>query len=134
MIATFGDLDIGIVARGGQHARRKVVIEIGPRRARREDLAFAGGHDPLDIVGAQHGVHLRDLRPDVVTEALHQAAGDNQPARLAIALEARHLENGIHRFLLGGIDEAASVDDDDVGVAEGCAVNWCPRALQEGPS
>ncbi len=34
-----------------------------------------------------------------------------------LALELRHLEDGVDRLLLGRVDERAGVDDDDVGVA-----------------
>ena len=34
----------------------------------------------------------------------------------AVALELRHLEDGVDRFFLGVVDEGARVDDDDVGV------------------
>ena len=44
-----------------------------------------------------------------------------QPATISLRarpglLVLRHLQDGVDGFLLGGIDEAARIDDDDVGV------------------
>ena len=80
MIAAFGDLDVGEVARRGQHARRQVVIEVRRERLRAGVFnAFAERDDPLQFVGADHGVHFGHVLPDIAAIALDQAAGDDQP-------------------------------------------------------
>ena len=74
-------------------------------------------NDVLDIAGADDGVHFGNLLADLVAEALHQASGDDQPLRAAELLVLGHLQDRVHRFLLRGLDEAAGVDDEHVGVA-----------------
>ena len=66
--------------------------------------------------GPQHGVNLGNLAPELVAIALGQAAGDDEARAPAIALLRGHLEDGVDRFLLGGIDEGARVDDEHLGV------------------
>ena len=117
MIAAFGDLDIGEVPRRRQHARRRVVIEV-----RLERIALGGLHalaesgDLLQFIGADHGVHFRHVLLNIAAIAFDQAPGDDQLLRAAGFLVLRHFENGVDRFLLGRIDEAARVDHDHVGV------------------
>ena len=117
MIAAFGDLDVGEMPRRGEHARRQVVIEIRLEGIPLGGLhAFAERRDLLQLIGADDRVHFRHVLPDVAAIALHQAAGDDQLLRAAGLLVLGHLEDGVDRFLLGGIDEAAGVDDEDVGI------------------
>ena len=74
------------------------------------------GNDAVDFVGADDRVHFGHFRANVAAVALDQAAGDDQALRAAGLLVLGHLEDGVDRFLLGGVDEAARVDDDDVGL------------------
>ena len=53
---------------------------------------------------------------DIAAIALHQAAGDDQLLGAADFLVLGHFEDGVDRLLLGGIDEAAGVDDEHVGL------------------
>ncbi len=79
----------------------------------------AGGfEDGFEFSGADDGVHLRNVFADLIAVPLHQAAGDDEACGLAalFALVLDHLEDGVDGLLLGGVDEAAGVDDDDVGV------------------
>ena len=46
---------------------------------------------------------------------LGQAAGDDDGADLALLLQVEHLADDAERLLPGRLDEAAGVDDDDVG-------------------
>ena len=46
---------------------------------------------------------------------LGQAAGDDHAAELALALELEHLVDRGERLVPGRLDEAAGVDDDEVG-------------------
>ena len=61
MVAAFGHLDVGEVARGGEHARREVVVKIrlGRGGATGGCSAIAGGDDALQVVGADQRVHFR---------------------------------------------------------------------------
>ena len=55
---------------------------------------------------------------DFVAVALDEAAGDDEALGFAavLLLVLDHLEDGVDGLLLGGVDEAAGVDDDDLGV------------------
>ena len=75
-----------------------------------------GGEDLLQLAGADHGVNFRNVLLDFVAIALDQASGDDQLLRFAGDLVLRHFEDRVHRLLLGGVDERAGVDHDDVGV------------------
>jgi len=95
----------------------------------REDLeggvaGAAGGseacrvEDGFEFSGADDGVYFGDILLDFVAVALDEAAGDDEPLRFAAVLlfVLNHLEDGVDGLLLGGVDEAACVDDDDLGV------------------
>ena len=79
----------------------------------------AGGcEDRLKLAGADDGVDLGNVLLDLVAVALDQAAGHDEAAGLAAGgdLVLRHLEDGVDRLLLGRVDEAAGVDDQNLGV------------------
>jgi hypothetical protein len=113
MIATLRDLDVSVMARGGQYARRQVVVEIRGRGVRAAVVAtamgptFAETGDEVQFVGADEGIHLRDVPADIAAIALHQASGHDQLPGAADLLVFGHFKDGIHGLLLGGIDEAA---------------------------
>ena len=88
----------------------------GERSARGGHRQAGGFENRLQFAGADHGVHFGNALPDFVAVALHQAAGDDELFGRAGGLVARHLENGVDRLLLGGVDEAAGVDDEDFGL------------------
>ncbi len=77
-----------------------------------------GGEDVFEFAGADDGVHLGDVLLDLGAIALDETAGDDEFLRAASGggLVLRHFEDGIDRFLFGGVDEGAGVDDDDVGI------------------
>jgi hypothetical protein len=77
-----------------------------------------GGEDRFEFAGADYGVYFGDVFLDFVAVSFDEAAGDDDAACLAavLLLVLDHLQDGINGFLLGGIDEAAGVDDDDFGV------------------
>ncbi len=106
------------MARGGQHARGQIVIQVGLRRGGfgLASPPFAKPHDAAEFVGADQRVHLGQLFPDVRPVALHQAARHDQLLRLAGLLVRGHFENRVDRFLLGRVDETAGVDDEHVGL------------------
>ena len=45
-----------------------------------------------------------------------EAAGYDEALGAAGVFELGHFEDGVDGFLLGGVDERAGIDDDDVGV------------------
>src|ERR1700727_364417 len=126
MVTAFRDLDVGRGARGGEEAG-------GPRNldsiglGRGEDLeggvggraVEAGGfQDGFELAGAYYGVDFRDVGADLVAVALYEAAGYDEALGAASIgdLVLDHLEDGVDGFLFCGVDEAAGVDDEDVGV------------------
>ena len=79
----------------------------------------AGGfEDCLQLAGADDRVDLGDVAANLVAVALDQASGDDEALGFAaiFALVPGHLEDGVDGLLLGGVDEAAGVDDEDLGV------------------
>ena len=116
MVAAFGDLHVREVARGGEHARRQVVVEVRLQRIGGGWEALADIDDAVEFVGADEGVDFRHFVADIAAVALHQAAGDDQLFGAADFLVLGHLQDGVDRFFLGGVDETAGVDDQDVGL------------------
>ena len=76
-------------------------------RRRQNLFQFTRAHDR---------VHFRNILANVVAKAFDQASGDDQFAGAAIGLVARHLQNGVHGFLLRAGDERTGVDHDDIGI------------------
>ena len=77
-----------------------------------------GGEDAFELAGADDGVDLGNVGADLVAIALDQAAGDDEALGAAAVgdLMLDHLKDGIDALLLGGVDEGAGVDDEDLGV------------------
>ncbi len=67
----------------------------------------------LQLARPNHGVDFRNVLPNLVPIALHQAPGDNQPSRFAGHFVLRHFQNRVHRFLLGRVDKRAGVHNED---------------------
>ena len=116
-IAPFGDLDVRGVRRLRAAPRRRVVVEIGRRVDDAQAVDRPGDRlgDGADLVGADELIDLGHLRRQLFRVALRQTAGDHQPLAAPRLLVLGHLENGVDRLLLGLADEAAGVDDDDLG-------------------
>ena len=77
----------------------------------------AGGFEyRLELAGADYGVDFRDALADLVAVALDEAAGDDEFSCRAGGLVAGHFEDGVDRLLLGRVDKAARVDDEDLGL------------------
>jgi hypothetical protein len=74
-----------------------------------------GADDLRDFAGAEDGVDLRDLLPQLVAVSLGEAAGDDEAPAGAGRLVLRHLQDRVDRLLLRLVDERAGVDDDDIG-------------------
>ena len=76
----------------------------------------AGGlEDGFEFAGADHGVDFGDALLDFVAVALDEAAGDDELFRPTGGLVAGHFKDGVDGFLLGRVNEAARVDDEDIG-------------------
>ena len=77
-----------------------------------------GGQDGFEFSGADYGVYFGDVFLNFVAVALDEAAGYDDALGFAavLLLVLDHLEDGVDGLLLGGVDEAAGVDDDDLGV------------------
>ena len=81
----------------------------------------AGGfEDCFQLAGADDSVDFGDVLLDFVAVAFDEAAGDDDALGFAVIWAADfvldHLEDGVDGLLLGGVDEAAGVDDDNLGV------------------
>ena len=83
-----------------------------------DDLLAA--EDADDVIDAGH------LGEQGVALAFGETAGDDDGAEPALLLEREHLADDAERLLAGRFDEAAGVDDDDIGAVgvgrEGVAV------------
>ena len=118
VVATFRDLHIREVARRGQNPWRQIVVEIQPV-FRRRDLfldPFANRPDLVQFVGADQGIHFRHVRLDIAAVALDEATGHHQALRPPHFLVLGHFQNRIDRFLLGRVNKAAGVYDQDIGL------------------
>ena len=111
MVAALGDFHIAVVTRGQFDVaakvglRNEVEIGVGDRRRGGVDR----GDDGLILLRAGHREHLREARADDVGFVAH-AAGDNHPAILGNRLADR-----LEALFLGRIEEAARIDQHDVG-------------------
>ena len=118
--AAFADPDIGGIRRRGEHAAVFAVAEVVRAGADgRGGLPFQrfadhGGQLPV-LVDAEEDIDLREFLQEVLFIPLDQAAGDHQQAALSGLLELRHFEDRVDGFFLGGVDEAAGIDHEDVG-------------------
>jgi hypothetical protein len=79
-----------------------------------------GGEDGFEFSGADYSVYFGDVLLDLVAVALDETAGDDDALGFSSVGAADfvldHLEDSVDGLLLGGVDEAAGVDDDDLGV------------------
>ena len=116
MIAALGYLDVGGMPRRSEHARGQIMIEIRRGGKLTGHQTFAERGDFFELVGADDRIHFRNVLLNISAIPLDQAARDDETLRFAGFLVLGHFEDGIDRFLLSGVDEAAGVDDNDVGL------------------
>ena len=121
VVATLGNLYICGIWRRGERARCPVVIEIevsiasAKRGWRAHIVARDSARDFHHLVCAENGVDLGQVCFDFLRVPLREATGYDQALAGTRLLEPGSLEDGIDRFPLGVLDEAAGVDDDDLG-------------------
>ena len=77
--------------------------------------AVGGPDDVLEAAHAQHGVDLRQLLQDGVLVALGETAGNDDAAETPGLFQLRHLQDVVDGLALGRVDEAAGVDDHEIG-------------------
>ena len=68
------------------------------------------------VARAEEVIDLGHLRAELGRVALREAARDDELLAGAELLQLGHLEDRVDRLLLGLADEAARVDDDDLGL------------------
>ena len=83
--------------------------QVGEGIVRRRYGLVHGGDDALVLLRTGDGQHVREALLDLLGLGPH-AAGDDHPAVLRHGRADR-----VERFSLGAVEEAAGVDDDDVG-------------------
>ena len=117
VVAALADADVRAVLGCGQHAavlkERAVVVRVDG--ALSGECLADGLVDLLILVDAEDRIDLGHLLADGFRVALGEAARRHQQAAHAGLLVLRHFKEGGDGLLLGGLDEAAGVDDDDLG-------------------
>jgi len=106
IVATLGNLQIRVVPRRQPQPFGRHEIDIGIMQRRR-----GGVHRFHYLLVLMRTRYSQDARVGLADAALFDAetSGDDHPAVLG-----QRLADGIKTFLLGGIEKAAGVDDDDV--------------------
>ena len=130
VVAAFGDFEVGGVRGGEEVAGVAVVGEVGGDGggvgffgAAGEEV-FGDGGDAADEVDADEAVDFREAGDEVAGVALGEAAGDEEflvGGDGALLPGAAGGDDGVDGFLLGGVDEGAGVDDEEVGLLGGGA-------------
>jgi hypothetical protein len=116
VIAAFRDFDVRGVLRSGEDARCQIVIEKRRRRHGHDaHIPVNGFNDALDFAGADDRVDFGNLLENLVAIAFDQASSNDQFFGRAEFFVFGHFQNGVDGFFLRGFDEAAGVDDQDVG-------------------
>ena len=116
VVAAVRDLHVGRVGRGGQNAaaveEALAVVHVDRALARHGLVQHVV--QARVVRHAHEAVHLRHLRGQRVGIALGQTARDEQLFQPAGLLVLRHLKDCVDGLLLGRLDEAAGVDEDDL--------------------
>ena len=112
VVAAFGNLQVSIVPRRQLDALRR--HQVDERRMRLRQMQVDRIHDFGQGMGAGHGEYFRmDFLDDVVAVGIllrAQAAGDDH-----LAVFMQRFTDGVERLLHRGVDEAAGIDDHQVG-------------------
>ena len=124
VVAPLGEAEVGGVAGGeadavavdlvaGQLGGDEVECLPGP------GLLEEGGADVGDLLAvgdAEDGVDAVEAFLELGAVPLGEAAGDDDGLEATLAFEVDHGADGVQGLLFGGLEEAAGVDDDDVGL------------------
>ena len=118
VVAALGDLHIGGVGGRRRDARRVLVIEQLVLACDDDAVSLErlldGLHDAVPRACADDGIRLRHIIEELLPVALAEATCDDEAAAAAGLLVFRHVEDGRDRLLLGGLDERACIDDEDI--------------------
>ncbi len=76
------------------------------------------GHEVMEIGEPEEQVHFGDLGLQFLLIALDQAPHRHDRLDVALLLELGGPQDRVDRFLLGGVDEAAGVDENHIGVGQ----------------
>ena len=118
--APLADFDVRVRRAGGEEARQ---IFVQPHRhlplhRRGVDVVAAhGARDGFEMIEPDERVDLRNGLLQIGAVLLHHAAADDQPLH-AFPFALRDLQDRVDRLLLRRVDEAARIDDDDIGLVE----------------
>jgi hypothetical protein len=112
VIAPFGDLEIANVWCVTQILPD---TRMGGYRIRDQTARGECGHESVQIVESKEEIDLRHLVSQILLIALYETPHTDDRLDLPSLLERGGLEQRVDRLLLGSVDEAARVDEDDVG-------------------
>ena len=113
VVAAFADLEVRVVARRELDPLRR--HEVRERIVRLRQMRVHRRHHFVRRVRPGDGQHLRVRFADEAAAVFRaEAAGDDH-----LAVLRERLADGVERFGDGGVDEAAGVDDDEIGARVG---------------
>ncbi len=122
-IAALGDLHVRVGHPAGEQPRGLRVVQIAGGRRAHPGLAPVGLvheiHDAVQLRGPEDGVDLGNLGLDLAAVPLGQTARHDESPRPPPLLELGQLEDRVHRFLAGPVDERAGIDHQAVGALGG---------------
>ena len=120
MAAALGDLQIGQMAGRGGVAGLDAAIGVGRglmnqrggavRLGPGQELGQGG-----KIVHPDEQIDFREVLRELRAIALHQAAGHHQANLRPVRLQAGQIQDGVHRLFTGRLDEAAGIDQQEIG-------------------
>ena len=133
VVTAVSNADVGGIGRGGQHpaagqngiipAAEALALAVQGRLQRlRQTRVLAHAHQQID---------LRHIGHELFFVALGQTARSHQHLAFAGALVFGHLQQSVDALLLGGVDEAAGVDDQHLRFLFICG-NGIAVLLQDG--
>ena len=115
VVAALADLEVAHVR---AFAHRQPVAGMQQKLAADQTARLQPRNQLVGLRGAQKEIDLGERLEEFSLVALDHAADGDEALQRAVRLEASGVDDGIERFLLGRIDEAAGVDDDELCVAE----------------
>ncbi len=116
VIAPFADLHVANV-RKISRVKPNTGVKLFARFAEKSSLGEFR-NEPLHLGGPKKEIDFGQHIDELLLVALDHASNCHDRLAAAVGLEARCLDHRVDRFLLGGVDEAAGVDDDYFGVSQ----------------